>query len=281
MFWLPWVFLVLQKHRKNRCFGSILGLREKENIVNSVVLSLVGAENIVNYDVLSAFRNRSFRTWKGKNIVKYSVFVFLPFLCYFLFSGILQKTPFSLLQKHRKYHCFGFILGYWEWENIAHSVALSSVGVQNTVHSDVLGPFLNASFGTRQAKNMVKYSVLVFSLSLCSIFVFSLAAKTSYIPWFWLSLWAPEPPFHICAGARARAPNESVFGGLFGAQARAARVCANKTLCNSNNNNNNINININNNNNNNNNPTPTHTLFPGTAGGCVSAWIFEGELMLL
>ena len=52
---------MLQKHRKYRCFGSILGLREKENIVNSVVLSLVGAENIVNYDVLSAFRNRSFR----------------------------------------------------------------------------------------------------------------------------------------------------------------------------------------------------------------------------
>ena len=46
---------MLRKHRKYRCFGSILGLREKENIVNSVVLSLVGAENIVNYDVLSAF----------------------------------------------------------------------------------------------------------------------------------------------------------------------------------------------------------------------------------
>ena len=111
--------------------------------------------------------------------------------------------------------------------------------------------------------------------------------------------------------ARARAPNESVFGGVFGA--RAARVCANKTPCNSNSNNNNNNININNNNNknnrndnnnnnnnsnsndndnhnnnnnnsndndnnnnnknNNNNPTPTHTLFPGTAGGCVSSWI--------
>ena len=52
--------------------------------------------------------------------------------------------------------------------------------------------------------------------------------------------------------ARARAPNESVFGGMFGA--RAARVCANKTPCNSNNNNNNNNINnINNINNNNNN----------------------------
>ena len=56
------VFLILQKHRKYRCFGSILGLREEENIVNSGVLSLVGAENIVNYDVLNAFRNRSFRT---------------------------------------------------------------------------------------------------------------------------------------------------------------------------------------------------------------------------
>ena len=62
MFWLRWFFLILQKHRKYRCFGSILGLREEENIVNSGVLSLVGAENIVNYDVLNAFRNRSFRT---------------------------------------------------------------------------------------------------------------------------------------------------------------------------------------------------------------------------
>ena len=35
------------------------------------------------------------------------------------------------------------------------------------------------SFGTRQAKNIVKYSVFVFSLSLSSILVFSLAAKTS------------------------------------------------------------------------------------------------------
>ena len=59
-FWLRWLFLVLQKHRKYRCFGSILGLREKENIVNSGVLSLVGAENIVNYDVLSAFRKQKF-----------------------------------------------------------------------------------------------------------------------------------------------------------------------------------------------------------------------------
>ena len=56
------VFLDVAKHRKYRCFGSILGLREEENIVNSVVLSLVGTESIVNYDVLIAFRNRIFRT---------------------------------------------------------------------------------------------------------------------------------------------------------------------------------------------------------------------------
>ena len=169
MFWLRWLFLVLQKHRKYRCFGSILGLREKENIVNSVVLSLVGAENIVNYDVLSAFRNRSFRTWKGKNIVKYSVFVFLPFLCYFLFSGILQKHLFRCCK------------------NVVNTIVSASFwGIESgkTSHiplfnSDVLGTFLNASFRTRQAKNMVKYSVFVFSLSLSSIFVFSLAAKTS------------------------------------------------------------------------------------------------------
>ena len=95
VFWLRWLFFVLQKHRKYRCFGSILGLREKENIVNSVVLSLVGAENIVNYDVLSAFRNRSFSTRQAKNIVKYSVFVFLPFLCYFLFPAFSKIAFFT------------------------------------------------------------------------------------------------------------------------------------------------------------------------------------------
>ena len=59
-------FLMLQKHRKYRCFGSILGLREKENIVNSVVLSLVGAENIVNYDVLSRFETEVFAPEREK-----------------------------------------------------------------------------------------------------------------------------------------------------------------------------------------------------------------------
>ena len=53
-------FSLLQKHRKYRCFGSILGLHVKENIVNSVVLFLVGAEIIVNYDVLGTCLNASF-----------------------------------------------------------------------------------------------------------------------------------------------------------------------------------------------------------------------------
>ena len=75
-------FSLLQKHRKYRCFSSILGLQEKENIVNSVVLSLMGAENIVNYDVLGTFLNASFRTrqcGQAKNIVKYSVFWFFRY----------------------------------------------------------------------------------------------------------------------------------------------------------------------------------------------------------
>ena len=61
-------FSPLQKHRKYRCFDSILGLREKENIVNSVVLSLVGAKNIANYDVLGTFLNASFRTTGQKHL---------------------------------------------------------------------------------------------------------------------------------------------------------------------------------------------------------------------
>ena len=67
-------FSLLQKHRKYRCFGSILGLQENENIVNSDVLSLMGAESIVNYDVLGTFLHARFRTrqcGQAQNIVKY------------------------------------------------------------------------------------------------------------------------------------------------------------------------------------------------------------------
>ena len=89
------------------------------------------------------------------------------------------KTPFSLLQKHRKYRCFGSILGLREKANIVNSVVLSLVGVKNIAKYDGFSTFLNASVRTRQAKNIVKHSVFVVSLSLSSIFAFSLAAKTS------------------------------------------------------------------------------------------------------
>ena len=97
-------------------------------------------------------------------------------ICVFWHS---PQTPFSLLQKHRKYRCFRSILGLREKENIVNSVVLSLVGAKNIANYDVLSTFLNASFRTRQAKNIVKYSVFVVSLSLSSIFAFSLAAKTS------------------------------------------------------------------------------------------------------
>ena len=97
-------------------------------------------------------------------------------ICVFWHS---PKTPFSLLQKHRKYRCFGSILVLREKENIVNSVVLSLVGAKNIANYNVLGTFLNASFRTRQAKNIVKYSVFVVSLSLSSIFALPLAAKTS------------------------------------------------------------------------------------------------------
>ena len=79
-------FSPLQKHRKYRCFDSILGLREKENIVNSVVLSLVGAKNIANYDVLGTFLNASFRTTgqKHRKIQCFCCFAILIFNFCFL-----------------------------------------------------------------------------------------------------------------------------------------------------------------------------------------------------
>ena len=94
-------------------------------------------------------------------------------ICVFRHS---PKTPFSLLQKHREYRCFGSILGLREKENIVNSVVLSLVGAKNIANYDVLSTFLNASFRTRQAQNIVKYSVFVVSLSLSA---FSLATKTS------------------------------------------------------------------------------------------------------
>ena len=97
-------------------------------------------------------------------------------ICVFRHS---PKTPFSLLQKHRKYRCFGSILVLREKENIVNSVVLSLVGAKNIANYNVLGTFLNASFRTRQATNIVKYSVFVVSLSLSSIFALPLAAKTS------------------------------------------------------------------------------------------------------
>ena len=79
-------FSPLQKHRKYRCFDSILGLREKENIINSVVLSLVGAKNIANYDVLGTFLNASFRTTgqKHRKIQCFCCFAILIFNFCFL-----------------------------------------------------------------------------------------------------------------------------------------------------------------------------------------------------
>ena len=87
------LFSLLQKHRKYRCFGSILVLQEKENIVNSVVLSLMGAENIANYDVLGTFLNASFctqRCGQAKNIVIFLFFCY-PYLQIFVFS-LAAKT---------------------------------------------------------------------------------------------------------------------------------------------------------------------------------------------
>ena len=98
---------------------------------------------------------------KHRKIQRFCIFAMLMLICVFRHS---PKTPFSLLQKE---------------ENIVNSVVLSLVEAQNIANYDVLSTFLNASVRTRQAKNIVKYSVFVVSLSLSSIFAFSLAAKTS------------------------------------------------------------------------------------------------------
>ena len=63
VFWLRFGFFDVAQHIANTDVSALFwGCERRKNIVNSVVLSLVGAENTVTYDVLSAFRNRSFRT---------------------------------------------------------------------------------------------------------------------------------------------------------------------------------------------------------------------------
>ena len=70
---------------------------------------------------------------KHRKIQRYCVFAILMLIFVFRHS---PKILLSLLQKHRKYHCFGFILGFREWENIARTVVLSSVGIQNTANNN-------------------------------------------------------------------------------------------------------------------------------------------------
>ena len=94
------------------------------------------------------------------------------------------KTPFSLLQKHRKYRCFGSILRLQEKENIVNSIVLSLMGAENSVNYDVLGTFLNASEFTHPTvrtgqKHRKIHWFLFFRYPYLQIFVFSLAAKTS------------------------------------------------------------------------------------------------------
>ena len=66
VFWLRWFFLMLQKHRKYRCFGSILGLREEENIVNSVVFVFGGSRKHCKLRCFERFSKQKFSHLKGK-----------------------------------------------------------------------------------------------------------------------------------------------------------------------------------------------------------------------
>ena len=241
-------FSPLQKHRKYRCFDSILGLREKENIVNSVVLSLVGAKNIANYDVLGTFLNASFRT-----------------------TG----------QKHRKIQCFCcFAILIFNFCFLA-----CCKNIVNTMVFAVCGlPF--------------------FQVVCCC------SAPRTRARAFWVSFWVCVRRARARGAQQQQQKKKTSNNNSNNNNNNNNSNNNNNNIINNNininininnNNNNNINININNNNNNininnnnnninniinNNNknqnppktsychPTRTHTLFPGTAGGCVSSWIY-------
>ena len=100
-------FSLLPNHRKYRCFGSILGLWEKENIVNSVVLSLAGSEKHCKLRCFRHFSEREFSNPTGQKHRKIQCF------CCFAYCILIFNFCFvPLLQKHRKYHgCFGWVCG--------------------------------------------------------------------------------------------------------------------------------------------------------------------------
>ena len=150
------------------------------------------------------------------------------------------KTPFSPLQKHRKYRCFDSILGLREKENIVNSVVLSLVGAKNIANYDVLGTFLNASFRTtgqkhRKIQCFCCFAILIFNfcfLACCKNIVNTMVFAVCGLPFF--------PVVCCCSAprARARARLLSQFLGVCSARARA-RAARNNNNHNNNNNNNN------------------------------------------
>ena len=148
-------------------------------------------------------------------------------ICVFRHS---PKTPFSPLQKHRKYRCFDSILGLRGKENIVNSVVLSLMGAKNIANYDVLGTFLNASFRTtgqkhRKIQCFCCFAILIFNfcfLACCKNIVNTMVFAVCGLPFF--------PVVCCCSAPRARArPFESVFRGVFGARARARRATTTTT----------------------------------------------------
>lgn len=74
-----------------------------------------------------------------------------------------------MLGKHRKYQCFGLILGLGGWENIVKSVVLLLVRAEDPVNYGVLDVFWHHVFPLNRKKNIVKYMCFSCSPSLCNI----------------------------------------------------------------------------------------------------------------
>ena len=147
-------------------------------------------------------------------------------ICVFRHS---PKTPFSPLQKHRKYRCFDSILGLRKKENIVNSVVLSLVGAKNIANYDVLGTFLNASFRTtgqkhRKIQCFCCFAILIFNfcfLACCKNIVNTMVFAVCGLPFF--------PVVCCCSAPRARARLLSQFLGVCSARARARRATTTTT----------------------------------------------------
>ena len=149
------------KHRKTRCF----------------VFS--GSRKHCKLRCFDRLSKQKFSHLKGKKHRKIQHFCIFAILMVIFVFRHSPKTPFSLLPKHRKYRCFGSILGLQEKENIVNSFN----GNRKHCKLRCFRHFSKREFSHPTVRTGKKHRkiqcFLFFHYPYIQIFVFSLTAKTS------------------------------------------------------------------------------------------------------